>query len=1426
MTEAAFLRSPTVSGAEDGRTLKAGGGRIVPRRTAARCLPWALAAMLLSGTAAGAADPAYYVQKRTWEETMLSSRAALLKLEKENATDAAFAPYVSEIVRGGEPARRISVPVAGQKQLFLLVTGAPDVNCGAGTWADAKLIAADGKETRVCHMQSLQVLEGRHDVDCNLKSGVSGPLRIAGRQFDHGLHVYADSKIVLSLNGRFERLEAWIGIDDWVGKRGAVRFSVVASKGAAQYDLWELLARDFPDEAPRREMKWVREDRILEEDWKAGDFAELARRYAQACRRVPPLARQAAQLAQRVGDEAGLQEICRPYYRSRTIDEALSRARQLNFTALRMAVDDLAKTFGPKYPRGPEFLSRLSTLEQAIPPAFSRIGSGELADYEKVAGLVADFDRLKREALLANPLLDFEQLLLIRRVPDGDPRRPMGTGYGVGEYIGLPRQSSKSLPGIERPFTWDNEIAVLSPVRPEGDLKTLYHSDGNRLVTDVDLHWDGDKLLFSMPGSHGDWHVFEIGADGQRLRQVTPGDQPGVHYYDACYLPDGRIAFVSTAALQGVPCNAGVIVGMMYVMDADGSNIQQVCFEQDHDYCPTVLNDGRVMYLRWDYTDTPHVWNRVLFAMNPDGTDQTEYYGSNSYWPNAIFYARPIPKHPTKVVGIVTGHHVGRVGELVIFDPAQGRHEVSGVVQRIPGYGQKVEPLIEDKLTEHSWPKFLHPYPLSEKHFIASCKPTPDSLWGVYLVDVFDNMVLLKEEERHALLEPIPLCRTPRPPVIPSRVTPGQQDALVYMADVYAGPGLKDVPRGTVKKLRLFTYHFGYQQLAGIDHRVGADGPWEVKRVLGTVPVEEDGSAAFRIPAKTPISVQPLDAEGKALALMRSWMTAMPGETLSCVGCHERRNSTPPSQATLALAHPPSKIRPWRGPVRGFSFEREVQPVLDKYCVACHDGRPGHRTEGLVGDGQTIPNLRRDQDAYVVYASGDPRANVIRGVTKEKLMTKYLAIFPPSYVELSRHVRVGGLESDLHLLPPLEFHADTTELVQMLQKGHHNVRLDDEAWDRLVTWIDLNAPCHGSWSEFTRISGDQRSRRLALRRLYGGVDEDGEEIAQTARPPGTAGHQSEALVALVEPVMPQPEPAEKIEPPRCAGWPFDAAEARRRQSAAAPVTLSVDLGEGVKMELVRIPAGSFVMGDPQGERDERPPAVVAIDRPFWMARCEVTNRQYARFDRWHESRFEHRTSWIFSEEYLGWPLDEPEQPVVRVSWDRAVAFCRWLSEKSGMQFSLPSEAQWEYACRAGTDGPFSYGGLDSDFSPFANLADYTIRDLAYEGWRPKSPDLVARDARFNDHTLVTANVGSYQPNAWGLLDMHGNVWEWTRSAYRPYPYREDDGRNELSAQGNKVVRGGSWYDRPKRCRSASRLSYRAYQRVYNVGFRVVGIPDF
>ena len=318
------------------------------------------------------------------------------------------------------------------------------------------------------------------------------------------------------------------------------------------------------------------------------------------------------------------------------------------------------------------------------------------------------------------------------------------------------------------------------------------------------------------------------------------------------------------------------------------------------------------------------------------------YYGSNSFWPTAIFFARSVPNHPTKVVAVIGGHHdPPRQGELVIFDPARGRHEAIGAVQRMPGFGKKVEPVVLDGLVGGSWPRFLHPYPLSEKYFLVSCKPTKTSLWGVYLVDVFDNFVLLYEESGRATLEPFPLRKTQRQPVMPDMVQPDQKEATVLLADVYYGPGLQGVPRGTVKALRLISYEFTFHGFGGEPDRVGFDGPWDVKRILGTVPIETDGSTHFRVPANTPVAVQPLDAEGKALALMRSWFTAMPGEVVTCFGCHEPQNSAPPVQSRpMAVLRAPSKIKPWYGPSRGFSFVREVQPVLDAYCIQCHHGRP------------------------------------------------------------------------------------------------------------------------------------------------------------------------------------------------------------------------------------------------------------------------------------------------------------------------------------------------------------------------------------------------------------------------------------------------------------------------------------------------------
>jgi formylglycine-generating enzyme required for sulfatase activity len=242
---------------------------------------------------------------------------------------------------------------------------------------------------------------------------------------------------------------------------------------------------------------------------------------------------------------------------------------------------------------------------------------------------------------------------------------------------------------------------------------------------------------------------------------------------------------------------------------------------------------------------------------------------------------------------------------------------------------------------------------------------------------------------------------------------------------------------------------------------------------------------------------------------------------------------------------------------------------------------------------------------------------------------------------------------------------------------------------------------------------------------------------------------------------------------------------------------------------------------------------VQVSRGFWISRYEITNEQFREFAPQHDSRTEDRHG--YQRGVAGYDLDQPHQPVVRVSWDEALAFCQWLSARTGRNVALPTESQWEWACRAGSQQPFWYGDLDTEFSRFANLGDAMLGDFAgdpsiadrvaarfpnpnkYDNWIPQ-------DARFNDGGFVTEPVGKYAVNPWGLGDMHGNASEWTRSAYRPYPCRADDGRNDVSgvaADTERVVRGGSWYDRPYRCTASFRLPYRQYQRVHNVGFRIV-----
>ena len=1063
---------------------------------------------------------------------------------------------------------------------------------------------------------------------------------------------------------------------------------------------------------------------------------------------------------------------------------AIARKDRPEFAAVRLAIRDLMETFGEKYPRGPEYLAELARLEEA-----SR--AGDVSAAQRLGDL-------RQRALLENPLLDFDRLILLKRKRG---------------QLGLP--TNHQCNSCLNQAGYDNEIAILSPPRPGGQMKTLFRPEGGMYVGEIDLHFDADRLLFTMPNGRT-WQIHEIGIDGSGRRQVSR-EVPDVDNFDACYLPDGRIVFASTAAFTGVPCWHGKERACcLYLMNPDGTGMRQLCFDQDHDLHPSVLANGQVIFSRWDYTGPMHIYLRPLMVMNPDGTLQRAVYGSNSYFPNALYYPRAIPGEPTKVAAILSGYHgPNRMGGLVVLDLAKGWREADGIVHQITRRGKPTVPEIRDNLVENWWPKFLHPYPLSGKYFLAAAQIDRASPWGIYLVDVFDNVLPLALDPKYDCFEPLPVRPVPHPAVIPDRVDLARSDAAVYLHDIYRGPGLQGVPRGAVKRLRIVAYHFGFPGMAGPD-KIGRSGPWEVMRILGTVPVYPDGSAAFRIPAGTPISVQPLDSEGQALALMRSWYTAMPGEEASCVGCHEQPRDTPAARMDLAALRGPVEIEPWRGPPRGFDFEREVQPVLDKYCVCCHNGQPAT-------DRRPIPDLRSARFAarYVglpMSQLGASRLEPELRMLKERfaphqpenrLIGDRCTRYTPAYEALIPLIRRVNIEDSVQLQIPCEYHASTSELMQMLRKGHHQVQLDPEAWDRLITWIDLNGPCHGTWGEVAPIPRGADRRRWELAQMYGGPRHNPEQEHQL--PPADLGPPVEAP----PPVLPSPHPSRSPQSrsPRKQ-------EAQRRQRAGGAWQQTLPLGGGVTLQLVRIPAGTFLMGSQDGDSDESPPHVVAIPRDFWISACEITNAQFRCFDPQHCSGYFTKRS--LSADGPGISMDEPQQPVVRVSWQRAMDFCAWLSARSGLRCTLPSEVEWEYACRAGGSADFNYGDPDADFSRHANMADAALQRLYTVTGGVVILQDIASDTRFDDRGIATVEVGSYEPNAWGLYDMHGNAAEWTRSVFCPYPYRERSAEPAaISADDRMAVRGGSYSDRPRRCRAAFRISYPAWQRVHNVGFRVV-----
>ena len=1051
-----------------------------------------------------------------------------------------------------------------------------------------------------------------------------------------------------------------------------------------------------------------------------------------------------------------------------------SELKWLNMEAIRLAYEDMKRIEGFD---AVKYLPILTELEQQVKQGFGNIYSGDEAVLVNAEKAVAN----KRAILLANPLLNGDKILTVRYQLGNRDRRAMAPELGTQSNNWSNQESAR-----RKGFNAD--IVELSNLRDEVQIRTIYKPDNTSSIADLKLHWDGDRAMFTQTMSDNRWNVFEVKLNNGDCKKLIDNPEPDLEFYDGTYLPDGRIIANSNIGYQGVPCvNGSDPVGNMVLYTPQSKNLRRLTFDQDANWNPVIMNNGRVMYTRWEYTDLTHYYTRIVMNMNPDGTEQKALYGSGSMFPNSTFDVQPLPGYASAFVGIISGHHgVARSGRLILFDPAKARKGAAGMLQEIPHRNRPIVEEVKDRLVDGVWPQFIKPSPLNDTYFLVAAKLDKNDLWGIYLVDKFDNVTCLHKMEGEGYISPIAVRKTVTPPAIPDRVKLDDKQATVFIQDIYEGEGLKGIPRGTVKSLRLHAYEYAYVQTQSDHNWHGIQSGWDIKRMLGTGPVEGDGSVIFKIPANTPVSIQPLDKDGVAVQWMRSWLTGQPGEIVSCVGCHEDQNQIVIPKRVIASQKAPHALTPPEGGTRSFTFDLEVQPILDRACIACHNG------EGKAFD---LRGGKKDGRGYGT-----------------------------SYLNLHPYVHRQGGEGDMVVLYPYEYHPNTSELVRLLKKGHYNVQLTDAEWRKIYNWIDYNAPDKGYFNanvlkSFPYQGYDQIERRKQLTDKYaGGAGVDWKkEIADYAAQLKNKGE--------IKPVMPKKVSPVKEKVLKVKGWPFAPDRVKEMLADEKETVKVLEIAPGVQMTFVRIPAGEFVMGSYHGEPDTYPTTKVKIDKAFWMGELEVTNQQYNTIFPQHDSRYVDQ-QWK-DHVVPGYPANKPEQPVIRVSYNDAMEYCKILSQKTGLNITLPTEAQWEWACRGGSDEDFWFGNLNADFGKKDNLADVTTNKFAVSGVdpQPMSPEspwykyytFLPKAANVDDGSLVQVGGKKYEANPFGLYCMHGNVAEWTRSDYVPYPYKE----NPKKVSEYKVVRGGSYIERPKYSTAYSRKGFYPYQCVFNVGFRVI-----
>jgi hypothetical protein len=574
---------------------------------------------------------------------------------------------------------------------------------------------------------------------------------------------------------------------------------------------------------------------------------------------------------------------------------------------------------------------------------------------------------------------------------------------------------------------------------PRGTLQRLVDSPDGQIQS-CDLSYDGRTIVFGWRRRSEHYQVYTIGIDGSNLRQLTKGDH---HNYDGAWLPDGRIVFLSSRTPQAAYCFF-TPVGILYTMNADGSDQRRISANYLNDFTPAVMNDGRIIYGRWEYVDRPAIPIQSLWTINPDGTMLKGFFGNRVLDPATFIEPQAIPGS-TDVICTLTGHNGscrGAIGRIDLGHGDNTQAAMRNLTPEVPLRGVTIS-------TNGPGGPYQTPYPVDDRYFLVSHDGT------IYLRD-YDGRQQAKVLAPRDLgfYNPRPLRPRTRPAVRPSTL-PAEREAnpwaAVFLQDVYQGLE-PQVRRGEVKQIAVVQeirrslitspgIHepaFGYQRVV-----VSCGATYVPKKVWGFADVNADGSAYFKVPAALPIYFLALDAQGRAVQRMRSFTHLMPGEVQGCVGCHEPRSHTPSTPLAASPPGAPQSLREPEWGLQGFCFSRIVQPVLDKHCVECHNPLKKEKGIDLSGDRTDYFNV-----AYEVLA----RRN--QGPVGSPFVS-----WIPTY---------NGQEWNILEITPKKWGSPASRLAELILSGHPDdkgkpqVNLDEAARRRVLMWIDLNVPYYGT----------------------------------------------------------------------------------------------------------------------------------------------------------------------------------------------------------------------------------------------------------------------------------------------------------------------------------------------------------------------------